>query len=193
MLEEKDRELAERDRQILGMDDQIAELRKELEESSKQVAGLRAKMEESEKALSSTKKKLKSAERKIKRLASTSAVIDGNRIKGEVFIVTMGANQPVKHEVSTELIRRMDLVVTDDLPTVQNDSGDLIAAHEAGILRWEDVVLLERLVAGSRLAGHHKRVLFQSNGIADEDLAVGRYVLNQVRRKKVRVRSVPEI
>ena len=75
LLEEKDRELAERDRQILGMDDQIAELRKELEENSKQVAGLRAKMEESEKALSSTKKKLKSAERKIKRLAATSALL----------------------------------------------------------------------------------------------------------------------
>ncbi|MCZ6622615.1 MAG: hypothetical protein O7B35_00040, partial [Deltaproteobacteria bacterium] len=124
---------------------------------------------------------------------STSAVIDGKRIKGEVLIVTMGANQPVKHEVSTELIRQMDLVVTDDLPTAQNDSGDLIAAHEAGILRWEDVVPLERVVASTRLASRPKRILFQSNGIADEDLAVGRYVLDQVRRKKVRVRSVPEI
>ncbi len=124
---------------------------------------------------------------------STSAVIGGSRIKGEVLIVTMGANQPVKHEVSTELIRQMDLVVTDDLPTAQNDSGDLIAAYDAGILRWEDVVPLERVVADGRLASRPKRILFQSNGIADEDLAVGRYVLDQVRRKKVRVRSVPEI
>ena len=124
---------------------------------------------------------------------STSAVIDGSWIKGEVLIVTMGANQPVKHEVSTELIRRMDLVVTDDLPTAQNDSGDLIAAHEAGILCWDDVVPLETIIADGRLASRPKRILFQSNGIADEDLAVGRYVLDQVRRKKIKVRRVPEI
>ena len=34
---------------------------------------------------------------------------------------------------------------------------------------------------------------FQSNGMADEDLAVGRYVLEQVQRKKVRVRKVSEV
>ena len=45
----------------------------------------------------------------------------------EVLVVSMGANQAVKHEVAGELIRRMDLVVTDDLPTAQTDSGDLIA------------------------------------------------------------------
>jgi ornithine cyclodeaminase len=124
---------------------------------------------------------------------STSPLIDGNRLKDKVLIITMGANQPVKHEVSLDLIRRMDLVVTDDLPTARSDSGDLIAACEAGILRWEDIVPLERIVADGRLGNRPTKILFQSNGIPDEDLAVGRYVLNQVRRKKVRARSVPEI
>lgn len=124
---------------------------------------------------------------------STSPVIDGTRLKDEVLIITMGANQPVKHEVSLDLIQRMDLVVTDDLPTARSDSGDLIAACEAGIIRWEDIVPLERIVAAGRPNNRPTKVLFQSNGIPDEDLAVGRYVLNQVRRKKVRVRSVPEI
>lgn len=124
---------------------------------------------------------------------ATAPLIHGGRLKEEVLVITMGANQPVKHEVSTELIRQMDLVVTDDVPTAQNDSGDLIAACKAGILRWEDIVPLERIVASGRPTNRPKRILFQSNGIADEDLAVGRYVLEQVRKKRFKVRKVAEI
>jgi len=105
----------------------------------------------------------------------------------------MGANQAVKHEVSGELIKRMNLVVTDDLATAQTDSGDLIAACKDGILRWKDVVPLERIVAGDKFRNRPERVLFQSNGIADEDLAVGRYVLEQAKRKRMRVTKVAEI
>ncbi|MGH7770682.1 MAG: ornithine cyclodeaminase family protein [Candidatus Binatia bacterium] len=124
---------------------------------------------------------------------SSTPITDGSGIKDEVLVITMGANQPVKHEVSGELIRRMDLVVTDDLSTAQIDSGDLIAACEAGIVRWEDVVPLEKIVAAGRPVPRPKRILFQSNGIPDEDLAVGVYVLDQVRRKKARARNVSEI
>ncbi|MFQ5849506.1 MAG: ornithine cyclodeaminase family protein [Candidatus Binatia bacterium] len=124
---------------------------------------------------------------------STSPLIDGRRLKDEVLVITMGANQPVKHEVSTDLIRRMDLLVTDDIPTAQNDSGDLLIACASGIVRWEDVIPLERIVASAGPENHPKRILFQSNGIADEDLAVAHYILDQVQRKKIRLRRIPGI
>jgi len=135
------------------------------------------------------------AESDILVLATDAAapLIDGDRLKLEALVVSMGANQPVKHEVSGALIKRMDLIATDDIPTAQTDSGDLIAACAEGILRWEDVVPLERIVAGGRPAPRPARVLFQSNGIADEDLAVGRHVLRQSQKKKVKVKKVPEI
>jgi ornithine cyclodeaminase/alanine dehydrogenase-like protein (mu-crystallin family) len=38
-----------------------------------------------------------------------------------------------------------------------------------------------------------KRILFQSNGIADEDLAVSRYVLEQAKKKKLKLRRITEI
>jgi ornithine cyclodeaminase/alanine dehydrogenase-like protein (mu-crystallin family) len=135
------------------------------------------------------------AESDILVLATDAAapLIDGDRLKLEVLVISMGANQPVKHEVSDALIKRMDLIVTDDLHTAQTDSGDLIAACERGILRWEDVIPLEKIVAGAGPAPRPARILFQSNGIADEDLAVGRHVWEQARRKKVRVKEVPEI
>lgn len=117
---------------------------------------------------------------------------DGRNLKAECLVVSMGANQPVKHEVSGELIRRMDLIATDDLPTAQTDSGDLIAAVAAGIVRWDDVIPLEKFVVAGNLSPRPKQILFQSNGIADEDLAVGKYVWEQA-KKKGKIREVSEI
>jgi ornithine cyclodeaminase/alanine dehydrogenase-like protein (mu-crystallin family) len=124
---------------------------------------------------------------------ASAPLIDGSRLKAEVLVISMGANQPVKHEISGELIRRMSFIVTDDLATAKIDSGDLIAACDQGILRWEDIAPLERIVANGLPSPRPKTILFQSNGIADEDLAVGRYVMEQARRKKANVKSVTEI
>lgn len=124
---------------------------------------------------------------------ATAPVANGARLKNEVLVISMGANQAGKHEVSRDLIQKMDLVTTDDLPTAKGDSGDLIAAGEAGIIRWENIVPLEQVVAGGMPNPRPKRILFQSNGIADEDLAVGRYVLEQVKRKRIKARKISEI
>ena len=122
---------------------------------------------------------------------STTPIVDGRRLKDDVLVATIGANQPVKHEVSGRLIRSMDLVVTDDLATAQNDSGDLIDACARRQLRWRDVVPLEAVVANGT-KGKPRKVLFQSNGIPDEDLAVGTYVLRQALKKGMRLREIKE-
>lgn len=124
---------------------------------------------------------------------STIPVAQGANLKDEVLVASIGANQAVKHEVSNDLIRRMDLIVTDDLATAKGDSGDLIAAGAANIISWDKVLPLEKFAAGGAPAPRPKRILFQSNGIADEDLAVGTYVLQQAKRKKLKVRQVNEI
>ncbi len=122
---------------------------------------------------------------------STTPIVDGRRLKDDVLVATIGANQPSKHEVSGRLIKSMDLVVTDDLATAQNDSGDLIDACAKRQLRWRDVVPLETIVAEGA-PGEPRKILFQSNGIPDEDLAVGAYVLRQALRKKLRLREIAE-
>ncbi len=122
---------------------------------------------------------------------STTPIVDGRNLKDDVLVATIGANQPVKHEVSGRLIRSMDLVVTDDLATAQNDSGDLIDACARRRLRWRDVVPLESIVADG-VQGKPRKVLFQSNGIPDEDLAVGTYVLRQALKKGMRLREIKE-
>ncbi len=125
--------------------------------------------------------------------SSTPILNWNNTLKDEVLVITIGANQPAKHEVTAELIAHMDLVVTDTVDAAKTDSGDLIAACAAGLLTWEDVLPLEQVVAHGAGAKRPKRILFQSNGIADEDLAVGHYVLEQAQRKKLKVRQISEI
>jgi ornithine cyclodeaminase len=124
---------------------------------------------------------------------SSTPVATGANLKDEVLVASIGANATVKHEVSADLIRQMDLIVTDDLPTAKGDSGDLVAACEAGIVEWGSIIPLEKIVSGGAPAPRPKRIFFQSNGIADEDLAVGRHVLEQAKRKKLKVRRVTEI
>jgi ornithine cyclodeaminase/alanine dehydrogenase-like protein (mu-crystallin family) len=124
---------------------------------------------------------------------STTPVAGGTNLKDEVLVASIGANATVKHEVSNNLIRRMDLIVTDDIDAARTDSGDLVEACQTRIARWEDIIPLERAVAGGVPQPRPKKIFFQSNGIADEDLAVGKYVLDQAKRKKLKLRSVTEI
>ncbi len=124
---------------------------------------------------------------------STTPVATGASLKEEVLVASIGANSTVKHEVSNNLIRRMDLIVVDDLPAAKADSGDLVEACQTRISRWEDIVPLEKFVAEGAPHPRPKRIFFQSNGIADEDLAVGKYVLDQAKRTKMKLRQITEI
>jgi ornithine cyclodeaminase/alanine dehydrogenase-like protein (mu-crystallin family) len=124
---------------------------------------------------------------------STTPVASGGTLKEEVLVASIGANATVKHEVSNHLIRRMDLIVTDDLAAAKADSGDLVEACQTRIARWEDILPLEKIVAEGVSQPRPKKIFFQSNGIADEDLAVGKYVLDQAKRKKMKLRTVTEI
>ena len=124
---------------------------------------------------------------------SSTPVAQGTNLKEEVLVASIGANAAVKHEVSDRLIRLMDLIVTDDVPTAKGDSGDLIAACQTRITRWEDIVALEKIIAEGVPQPRPKRIFFQSNGIADEDLAVGRYVFEQAKKKKLKMKKLTEI
>jgi ornithine cyclodeaminase/alanine dehydrogenase-like protein (mu-crystallin family) len=124
---------------------------------------------------------------------SSTPVATGTALKEEVLVASIGANATVKHEVSNNLVRRMDLIVTDDLAAAKADSGDLVETCQTRIARWEDILPLEKFVAEGAPQPRPKRIFFQSNGIADEDLAVGKYVLDQAKRKKLKLRTVTEI
>jgi hypothetical protein len=57
---------------------------------------------------------------------------------------------------------------------------------QTGIPGWEDILPLEKIVAEDVPQPRPKRIFFQSNGIADEELAVGKYALDQAEAEEVK-------
>jgi Bacterial SH3 domain len=73
LLEEKARDLKERDQKIQNLGDQLAQARKQLAENSTQIGQLKTKLEESQKNLASTQQKLTRTAKEAERLAVNKA------------------------------------------------------------------------------------------------------------------------
>jgi hypothetical protein len=73
VLEERLRELSDRDKQIQDLEGQLTQARKELAEKAAQVVQFKTKLEESQKSLASTQQKLARTTRETERLAANRA------------------------------------------------------------------------------------------------------------------------
>jgi ornithine cyclodeaminase/alanine dehydrogenase len=75
-------------------------------------------------------------------------------------------------------VERAQTIVVDQLATARLESGDLIAAHEAGKFEWERAVELGSVLAGAWKAPEPAGItLFESHGLALWDLAAASTVL----------------
>ena len=89
-----------------------------------------------------------------------------------------GSNRAQAAELDVTAVARADVVTVDQLADAQIESGDLIAAVEADALAWEHVTELGDILAG-KAAGRisDKQItLFESQGLAIEDLVAARHV-----------------
>jgi len=90
-----------------------------------------------------------------------------------------GSNHPRRRELDTAAVGRAGLIVADSVEQSRMESGDLIAAFEAGAGGWDQVQELRDLVRRER---DDQITLFKSNGLALEDIAVAGYVYEQATR-----------
>ena len=79
---------------------------------------------------------------------SKQPVLAGAWLKPGVHVNAAGNNMLVEQEVDTDVLRRAWLITTDSLEGAKIECGDLLAAVEPGIVQWEDVVEIGRVVAG---------------------------------------------
>ena len=87
-------------------------------------------------------------------------------------------------EVDDETIKRASLIVVDDMSDAKIECGELIWAAERRLFRWEAAVEL-RDVVGGRVAGRPAAdaiTLFESQGLAIEDVAAGMHVYRKARQ-----------
>jgi len=89
-------------------------------------------------------------------------------------VVSIGSTLPEQREVDPEVLARADVLVADLVHEVLEDTGDLIAAHAAGVDVSATMASLADLVAG-RTPGRtsaEQIAVYKSVGSAVQDLAV---------------------
>jgi ornithine cyclodeaminase/alanine dehydrogenase-like protein (mu-crystallin family) len=129
------------------------------------------------------------------------AVIRGQWLKPGSHVNAIGANFPNRRELDSEAVERAALIVVDSIEQSKMEAGDLIVAFggqpsAAGwVERWGKVRELSELVcAPAALVPTGKArseiTLFKSNGVALEDIAIGRLICEAARQRNLG-REVP--
>lgn len=106
--------------------------------------------------------------------SSAEPVLEGKWVEPGAHINAIGSNFLYKREVDLELIRRAAVIAVDSIEQARLESGDLLPAIERGVICWEGVTELGRIVAG-QIKGRTSPddiTLFESHGIALWDVAV---------------------
>lgn len=102
-------------------------------------------------------------------------LFDGRWLRAGTHVNAIGSNFADKQEIDAVAVRRAGRIVADDVPVARIESGDLIAAAAQGALDWSRVLALSDVVDGRvpGRASEEEITLFESQGIALEDLAAG--------------------
>jgi ornithine cyclodeaminase/alanine dehydrogenase-like protein (mu-crystallin family) len=109
---------------------------------------------------------------------ASEPLFDGDWLRPGVHVNAAGSNRAQAQEIDVRTVQRADLIAIDDRAQGRIEAGDLIAAVGRDVLAWEDVVELGQIVAGVAPGRRddHSITLFESLGVAIEDVAVARRV-----------------
>src|SRR5207237_8767228 len=116
---------------------------------------------------------------------SRDPVLRGEWPQPGALVCAAGANRRQARELDNTVLERAAFICCDSLDDAKIESGDLIEPVEQGVLDWLEVHELQEVVSG-QVSGRHSDddiVVFKSNGIAAEDLAVGAVVLERARSR----------
>ena len=115
---------------------------------------------------------------------SKTPVVEADWVEPHALVIAAGSNWHNKAEVTADLVAKAQTVVVDQLEAAQLESGDLIAAHEAGKFEWSRAVELGAVVAGKWQRPEGSGItLFESHGLALWDLAAGSGLLAAARAR----------
>ena len=114
-------------------------------------------------------------------------VVEGKWIEPGTHINVVGSNYLSKAEIDVETIRRASVIAVDSIEQSRIEAGDLLPAIERGVISWERVTELGRIITGREpgRTSDEDITLFKSNGIALEDIGTALKVYNLARERGV--------
>lgn len=119
--------------------------------------------------------------------SSDTPVFHGSWLRPGVHVNAAGVNQPTKREIDRTTVLRADRIVTDLREQAEIECGDLLPIVAAGDVKWADIQELSSVVSGQApgRAGDGELTLFESQGIALEDVAVADLVYRRALERGV--------
>ena len=115
--------------------------------------------------------------------SASRPLFPGDRLPDGALVCALGATKHDRQELGPDTVARAGTVVVDSLEGSRTECGDLIAAAAAGSFRWDDALELAPVVADPALvAGRtgHDVVLFESQGIALQDIVAAAIVVERI-------------
>jgi ornithine cyclodeaminase/alanine dehydrogenase-like protein (mu-crystallin family) len=138
-------------------------------------------------AVESAEEAVREADIVVTATTAREPVLRGEWLAPGTCVLAVGSNHWMRRELATDAIERADRIVVDDLEQAKVECGDLMAAVERGVLRWEQVRELKDVVV-RRVSGRKSReeiTLFESQGIALEDVAVAAHVVRLAEERRL--------
>lgn len=120
---------------------------------------------------------------------ASEPVFDGRLLEPGTHINAAGGNLRISRELDEVAVTRAGMITTDDVEGAKLESGDLLWPVEHALMSWNRVYELGYVVAGL-MPGRHSEdeiTLFESQGIALEDVAAGRVVYERARERGIGV------
>lgn len=118
---------------------------------------------------------------------SREPVLFGAWVADGAHLNVVGSNFLSKTEIDVDVLRRAALVAVDSKEQAKLEAGDLVAALKEGVLHWQDVSELSRILVG-RYPGRQSPqdvTVFKSLGLGVEDIAVAVKVVELARQRGV--------
>jgi ornithine cyclodeaminase len=120
---------------------------------------------------------------------AAAPVLTGAMLEPGQHINAAGANALTRRELDDTAVRRCARIVVDSRATARNECGDLLPLVESGFVDWDALAELGEVIV-SRVPGRGARdeiTLFESHGMAVEDIYTAHYVLERARAQNLGV------
>lgn len=116
---------------------------------------------------------------------SATPLFEADWLEAGAHINAAGSNALIRQELSEAALRRCGLVCVDSVPTALAEAGDLLPLLEKGRLHQRQLVELGDILVGRRegRTSPDQITLFESQGMAIQDLAVAVRVLAAARER----------
>lgn len=117
--------------------------------------------------------------------SASTPVLEGAWLEPGMHVNAVGATSVIRREIDEEAVKRAGCIVVESREQAQDECGELIFAAERGLLRWNRVLELSQVVSGSAPGRQSAEeiTLFDSLGIAAEDVAAAAYAVQRARER----------